>query len=63
MNIYTGINGILEADLLGYNTGRLENWETISEDWKTTGLNEKYHRKKRGQEYTEQIEMVWDLNE
>ena len=37
--INTGINGILEAALLEYNTGTLEKRKIIMEDWKTTGLN------------------------
>ena len=37
--INTGINGILEAALLKYNTGTLEKRKIIMEDWKTTGLN------------------------
>ena len=38
--INIGINGILEAALLEYNTGTLEKRKIIMEDWKTTGLNE-----------------------
>ena len=37
--INTRINGTLEAAVLEYNTGTLENWNIVLEDWKTTGLD------------------------
>ena len=40
----------------GIHAGPLENWKKILEDWKTTGLDQIYHRKKRRQENTEKIE-------
>ena len=51
--INTGMNGILEAALLEYNTETLEKRKIIMEDWKTTELNGISRGEKRARAHRE----------